>query len=103
MRRGRRPARARTVAWVAGTGALIALVLAVGGCAPPEDSTSTNGSPGADATGTLRTVTLPDLSTLAEPVQDQIRERYAAVAGSMPGTTPRPRSAATRMASWVWS
>ena len=82
MRRGRRPARARTVAWVAGTGALIALVLAVGGCAPPEDSTSTNGSPGADATGTLRTVTLPDLSTLAEPVQDQIRERFAAVAGS---------------------
>ena len=59
------------------------LVALVGGCAPTGESVSTNpGDEPASAAATLPPVSLPDLSSLAESVQEQVRERYASVVGS---------------------
>ena len=55
-----------------------ALAVLAGGCAPTEQSVST--TPAGEVTAAaLAPVSLPDLSSLAESVQEQVRERFQAV------------------------
>ena len=53
------------------------LTVLTGGCAPTEEPVST--TPAGEVAPALAPVSLPDLSSLAESVQEQVRERYASV------------------------
>ena len=60
-----------------------ALAILIGGCTSSDDATSRRSTeaslPGAPDGRTLRPVALPDLSTMTESVQKQIRESHAAL------------------------
>ena len=72
------------------------LAMLAGGCAPTEESVSTvPADEAASVLAALPPVTLPDLSSQAESVQEQVRERYASLVDSTErGAPPGERGTA---------
>lgn len=69
----------------AGACALVVLV----GCGSADDAAPTPPATGTRPTATMRPVPLPDLSRLADPVRDQVRDRHAALMRAIErGDTP---------------
>ena len=74
------------VGFVAGTCTLAVLV---GGCGSADDEPSRSLAIEAESTETLRPVQLPDLSGLADPAREQVRDRHAALMRALErGDTP---------------
>ena len=66
-----------------------ALVVLVGGCVSADDVAPTPPTIGTGSTATTWPVPLPDLSRLADPVQEQVREGHAALMRALErGDTP---------------
>ena len=87
------------------TACMWVLAMLAGGCVPQAEVIPTTSAyesdRGTQQAEALQAILLPDLSRLAESVQNQVRERHSSLRGSSRPAVRRPSSSATRMENWA--